>query len=476
MRSFHYFIGVIMSNLATPSEKKASGAVIQNWQPENAEFWQQSGKRIASRNLWISVFCLLLAFCVWMLFSTVAVNLNKVGFNFTTDQLFLLTALPSVSGALLRVPYSFVIPMFGGRRWTAFSTGFLLIPCLWLGFAVQDPQTPFAVFVFISLLCGFAGANFASSMGNISFFYPKAQQGGALGINGGLGNLGVSVMQLLAPLAISMAIFSFFGGQGQVTNDGSQMWLENAAWIWVPLLFIATLAAWFGMNDLAASKASLRQQLPVLKRAHLWGLSLLYLATFGSFIGFSAGFAMLSKTQFPDIVIMKYAFFGPLLGALARSAGGVISDRFGGVRVTLINFIVMALFTALVFMALPTSGQGGSFPLFFGIFMVLFLTAGLGSGSTYQMIAVIFRKITWDSVKARGGSDEQAQQEAVTDTAAALGFISAIGAAGGFFIPQTFGISLAMTGSPAGAMKIFLVFYVICILITWLVYGRKAAR
>lgn len=476
MRSFHSITGVSMSNLATPSEKKASGAVIQNWQPEDAEFWQQSGKRIASRNLWISVFCLLLAFCVWMLFSTVAVNLNKVGFNFTTDQLFLLTALPSVSGALLRVPYSFVVPVFGGRRWTAFSTGFLLIPCLWLGFAVQDPQTPFAVFVLISLLCGFAGANFASSMGNISFFFPKARQGGALGINGGLGNLGVSVMQLLAPVAISFAIFGYFGGQGETLADGSQMWLENAAWIWVPPLLLATLAAWFGMNDLAASKASLRQQLPVLKRAHLWGLSLLYLATFGSFIGFSAGFAMLTKTQFPDVVIMKYAFFGPLLGALARSAGGIISDRFGGVRVTLINFIAMALFTALLFLSLPGAGQSGSFPLFFGIFMVLFLTAGLGSGSTYQMIAVIFRKITWDSVKARGGSDQQAQQEAVTDTAAALGFISAIGAAGGFFIPQTFGISLSMTGSPAGAMKIFLAFYVICILVTWLIYGRKAAR
>ncbi|MDU5192825.1 MAG: MFS transporter, partial [Mixta calida] len=283
-----------MSNLATPSEKKASGAVIQDWRPEDAQFWQQCGKRIASRNLWISVFCLLLAFCVWMLFSTVAVNLNKVGFNFTTDQLFLLTALPSVSGALLRVPYSFVIPLVGGRRWTAFSTGFLLLPCVWLGFAVQNPETPFAIFIVISLLCGFAGANFASSMGNISFFFPKAQQGGALGINGGLGNLGVSVMQLLAPVAISFAIFDFFGGHGQVTADGSQMWLENAAWIWVPLLLIATIAAWFGMNDLAASKASLRQQLPVLKRAHLWGLSLLYLATFGSFIGFSAGFAMLS--------------------------------------------------------------------------------------------------------------------------------------------------------------------------------------
>lgn len=241
----------------------------------------------------------------------------------------------------------------------------------------------------------------------------------------------------------------------------------------MPFLLIATLAAWFGMNDLAAAKASLRQQLPVLKRGHLWMLSLLYLATFGSFIGFSAGFAMLSKTQFPDIVILHYAFFGPFLGALARPVGGALSDRFGGVRVTLINFVVMAVFAALLFLTLPTAGEGGSFIAFYGIFMVLFLTAGLGSGSTFQMIAVIFRKITVDRVKAAGGSDESAQREAVTDSAAALGFISAIGAAGGFFIPQAFGTSLALTGSPAGAMKVFLVFYILCVVITWAVYGRK---
>jgi NNP family nitrate/nitrite transporter-like MFS transporter len=455
------------------SSSKKTGAVIQNWQPEDTEFWQQRGQAIASRNLWISVPCLLLAFCVWMLFSAVAVNLNKVGFNFTTDQLFLLTALPSVSGAILRVPYSFVIPMFGGRRWTAISTCLLLVPCLWLGFAVQDTSTAYGVFVIISLLCGFAGANFASSMANISFFFPKARQGGALGLNGGLGNLGVSVMQLVAPLAISIAMFGVFGGTGQVQPDGSQLWLENAAWIWVPFLLIATLAAWFGMNDLAASKASLRQQLPVLKRGHLWMLSLLYLATFGSFIGFSAGFAMLSKTQFPDVVILHYAFFGPFLGALARPVGGALSDRFGGIRVTLINFVLMAVFAALLFLTLPGAGHTGSFIAFYGVFMLLFLTAGLGSGSTFQMIAVIFRKITLERVKARGGSDESAQREAVTDSAAALGFISAIGAIGGFFIPKAFGTSLALTGSPAGAMKIFLVFYLLCVVITWAVYGRK---
>ncbi|KFC12085.1 nitrate/nitrite transporter [Trabulsiella guamensis ATCC 49490] len=457
-------------------EEKASSAVITDWRPEDPAFWQQNGHRIASRNLWISVPCLLLAFCVWMLFSAVAVNLNKVGFQFSTDQLFMLTALPALSGALLRVPYAFMVPVFGGRRWTAFSTGIMIVPCVWLGFAVQDPSTPFSIFVIISLLCGFAGANFASSMANISFFFPKQKQGGALGINGGLGNMGVSVMQLVAPLVVSLSMFAFFGSSGAVQPDGSMLYLENAAWVWVPLLVIFTLAAWFGMNDLAASKASLSEQLPVLKRGHLWIMSLLYLATFGSFIGFSAGFAMLAKTQFPDVQILHYAFFGPFIGALARSTGGAISDRLGGTRVTLVNFVVMAIFCALLFLTLPTHGEGGNFLAFFAVFMVLFLTAGLGSASTFQMISLIFRKITMERVKAQGGTEERAMREAATDTAAALGFISAIGAIGGFFIPKAFGASLDLTGSPAGAMKVFLVFYIACVVITWAVYGRKTKK
>ncbi|MEQ6279820.1 NarK family nitrate/nitrite MFS transporter [Kluyvera huaxiensis] len=463
-----------MSHSTAP--ERATGAVITDWRPEDPAFWQERGHRVASRNLWISVPCLLLAFCVWMLFSAVAVNLPKVGFHFTTDQLFMLTALPGLSGALLRVPYAFMVPIFGGRRWTAFSTGIMIIPCVWLGIAVQDPTTPFSVFVIIALLCGFAGANFASSMANISFFFPKVKQGSALGLNGGLGNMGVSVMQLVAPLAIGMSIFAIFGGKGVEQADGSVLFVENAAWIWVPFLIFFTLAAWFGMNDLSASKASLSEQLPVLKRGHLWIMAVLYLATFGSFIGFSAGFAMLSKTQFPDINILHFAFFGPFIGALARSLGGGISDRLGGTRVTLINFIAMAIFSALLFLTLPTNGQGGNFVAFFTVFMGLFVTAGLGSASTFQMISVIFRKLTMDRVKAQGGSEEHALREAATDTAAALGFISAIGAVGGFFIPKSFGISLEMTGSPAGAMKIFLVFYIVCVVVTWAVYGRKAKK
>ncbi|HGG5248819.1 TPA: NarK family nitrate/nitrite MFS transporter [Salmonella enterica subsp. enterica serovar Paratyphi B] len=454
------------------STSKRSSFLIQEWDPEDPVFWKDKGHCIASRNLWISVPSLLLTFCVWMLFSTITVNLNKAGFNFTTDQLFMLTALPSVSGALMRVPYAFMVPVFGGRRWTAFSTGILIIPCIWLGIAVQDNTTPYSIFIIISLFCGLAGANFASSMANISFFYPKNKQGWALGINGGLGNLGVSVMQLLAPVVISFSIFSYFGG-GEKLTDGSFLFLENTAWIWVPFLVIFTFAAWFGMNDLVAAKSSLREQLPVLKVGHLWLLSLLYLATFGSFIGFSAGFAMLSKTQFPDINILHFAFFGPLVGALARPVGGTLSDKFGGGRICRINFIVMALFSALIFLTLPGKGTHGYFFVFFGIFMVLFLTAGLGSGSTFQLISVVFRGIIADRIRKNGGDEIQILRESSTRTAAALGFISAIGAIGGFFIPKAFGTSLVLTGSPAGAMMLFLVFYIACFFITWLVYERK---
>jgi len=411
--------------------KKTFKSPLNRWTPEDYEFWNNTGKPIARKNLIISVFALMLAFCVWMLFSTVAVNLGHMGFTFTVEQLFLLTALPSLSGALFRVPYSFAVPLLGGRLWTTFSTIILVVPCIWLGVAVRDPHTPFPVFVVISLLCGLAGANFASSMGNISLFYPKKQQGAALGINGGLGNLGVSIMQWVAPLVMVVPFFT----SDALRTKGSDIWLENAAWIWVPLLVIAAVMAWRGMDDIAGMRVSFRDQLPVLKRPHMWALGLLYLATFGSFIGFSAGFAMLAKTQYPGVNIVHYAFLGPLIGALARSLGGFMSDRWGGVKMTILNFSLLIALALLLFLTLPENPHG-SFMAFYLVFMGLFLAAGLGSGSTFQMIAVIFRQVTVKRLVSEGHNEERAQHTAVTDTAAALGFISALGAAGGFFHPQ----------------------------------------
>lgn len=454
-------------------KKNTTAQAIAQWDPENAAFWQKSGAHIAKRNLWISIPCLMLAFIVWMLFSIVSVNLNKIGFHFTTNQLFLLTAIPSVSGAILRVPYSFVIPIFGGRVWTAFSTVILIVPCLWLGFAVQDTQTSFGTFIVIALLCGFGGANFASSMGNISFFFPKAQQGSALGLNGGLGNMGVSVIQMVAPVVILFPMLGGLSGASTTLENGQTLWLQNAAFVWVPFLLICSILAYKGMNALSTSKASLKEQLPVLKSPHLWILSLLYLTTFGSYIGYSAGFAMLSKTQFPHENILYYAFFGPFVGAVGRPLGGYLSDKLGGIRMTLINYILMALLAILVFTTLPTQEHAGNFTAFFLFFLGLFFTAGFGSGSTYQMISVAFRQITLKKLTESGFSDSQKNRIAGTETAAALGFISAIGAMGGFLIPQTFGVSLSLTHSAANAMIIFIAFYVVCAVVTWLCYGRR---
>ncbi|MFV0449620.1 MAG: NarK family nitrate/nitrite MFS transporter [Vibrio sp.] len=446
------------------SSDRISTRSIKQWFPEDNEFWLSQGQYIAKRNLWISIPCLLLSFCVWMIFSAVAVNLPKVGFSFTTEQLFLLTALPSVSGALGRIPYSFTISMFGGRRWTAFSTLMLVIPMVWLGVAISNPHTSYSTFVMIALLCGLGGANFASSMANISFFYPKAKQGSALGLNGGLGNLGVSVMQLVVPIAISIQWFS-------AQPQGLQ--LQNAAWIWVPPILLLSVISWFGMNDIESAKASFKEQVKVLKQGHLWLMSLLYLSAFGSFIGFSAGFAMLSQTQFPEVDVLKFAFVGPLIGALMRPVGGAWSDKFGGIKVTFFNFVLMALLTILIFFVMPSENSSGNFALFLIIFMGLFACAGIGSGSTFQMIAVLFRRIVTLQGRAAGLDEEVIARKSGTDTAAALGFISAIGAFGGFFIPQGFGLSLSITGTASSALIIFLFFYVVCSIITWFVYGRN---
>ncbi|OYT95940.1 MAG: nitrate/nitrite transporter [Pseudomonas sp. PGPPP3] len=453
------------------------GPVITDWRPEDSHFWAAGGKAIATRNLWISIPALLLAFAVWMVWSTVIVRLNSIGFTFTTDQLFWLAALPGLSGATLRIFYSFMVPIFGGRRWTALSTASLLAPALWMGFAVQDPNTSYNVFVLIALLCGFGGGNFASSMSNISFFYPKAQQGTALGMNAGLGNLGVSVMQFGVPLVISLGIFGALGGAPQNLPDGSQLWLQNAGFIWVPFILAVTIAAWFGMNDLSSAKASFSEQAVIFKRKHNWLMCWLYLATFGSFIGFAAGFPMLIKTQFPGVDPLKFAFLGPLVGALIRPVGGWLADKMGGARVTLWNFVVMiaAVFGVLHF--LPQAGSEGSFYGFLAMFMLLFVTTGVGNGSTFRMIPVIFRTL---HERLSAGQSKQAQEQAGKnagkEAAAVLGFSSAIAAYGAFFIPKSFGSSMALTGGPQMALYVFIGFYVSCILLTWWSYARKGAE
>lgn len=453
------------------------GRVLTDWRPEDPDFWRSKGHAIAQRNLWISIPCLLLAFAVWLVWSAVATRLNEVGFSFTTNELFWLTALPGLSGATLRIFYSFMVPIFGGRKWTVLSTASLAIPALWMGFAVQDPTTSFWEFAIIALLCGFGGGNFASSMANISFFFPAKQQGTALGLNAGLGNAGVSVMQLVVPLVITTGSLSFMFGSAQNLADGNSLWLQNAALVWVPFIALFAVLAWVGMNDIASSRASFREQAVIFRRKHQWIMSWLYIATFGSFIGYSAGFPMLIKTQFPDVNPLQYAFLGPLVGALIRPIGGWLSDRLGGARVTFWNFIVM-IFAALgVVYFLPDQNAGGSFWGFFAMFMILFVTTGVGNGSTFRMIPVIFRT---QHERWTVGADTQTREEALKnarkESAATLGFSSALAAYGAFFIPKAYGTSITMTGAPTAALYIFCIYYLTCVAVTWWFYQRANAE
>ena len=456
-----------------------TSSVLTRWEPENATFWRSQGERIAYRNLWISIPALMLAFVIWMLWSVVAVNLDRAGFQFTKNQLFWLTALPALSGATLRIFYSFLVPVFGGRRFTAISTALLLIPALGMGIALRDPSTSYPTLLVLALLCGLGGANFSSSMANISFFFPKAKKGLATGLNAGIGNLGVSVVQFVTPLVVSLAVFGALGGEPQSyqANGATQnLWLQNAGFIWVPFIVVSAVAAWFGMNDIADARASFAEQAVIFQRKHNWLMCWLYIGTFGSFIGFSAGLALLTKSQFPGVNPTAYAFLGPLVGALTRPVGGWISDKLGGARVTLWTFIGMIAAVFAVLAALPHDGQGGSFQAFLAAFIVLFALTGIGNGSTFRMIPVIF--LTERQRDAAGKGDiaqKQALQDAGKESAAVLGFSGAIGAYGGFFIPKSFGTSLELTGSPDAALYCFIAFYLSCVLVTWWYYARRNA-
>ncbi|MCW5695126.1 MAG: NarK family nitrate/nitrite MFS transporter [Bauldia sp.] len=444
--------------------------ILTDWRPEDPQFWREKGRAIAARNLWISIPSLLLSFAVWMVWSVVVAKLPLIGFEYDTDQLFWLAALPGLSGPTARMFYSFMVPIFGGRLWTTLATASLLIPAIGIGFAVQSPDTPYWVFMVLALLCGFGGGNFASSMANISFFFPKSQKGNALALNAGLGNLGVSVMQFAVPIVITLGVFGTIGGEAQsYVQDGveKQIWLQNAGFIWVPFIVLSTLAAWFGMNDIASASASFREQSVIFRRKHNYVMSWLYTGTFGSFIGYSAGFPLLMQTQFPEVNSLQYAFLAPLIGAASRAGTGWISDRYGGGRVTFWTFVAMipAVGGVLLFSSM------GSFWGFFAMFMVLFFLTGVGNASTFQMIPAIMNK---DVHRRLPTADAAARtRQAERESAAIIGFTSAIAAYGAFFIPRAFGTSISLTGGPEAALFVFMGFYVSCALVTYAFYTRR---
>jgi NNP family nitrate/nitrite transporter-like MFS transporter len=460
-----------LEEVHTPGRHRTPSALIDDWRPEDDGFWETTGRRIARRNLWISIPALLLAFAVWMVWSVVIAKLPTIGFTYSTDQLFWLAALPGLSGATLRIFYSFMVPILGGRMWTTVSTASLLVPAFGIGYAVQDPGTPYLIFLVLALLCGFGGGNFASSMANISFFFPRKEKGNALALNAGLGNLGVSLVQFVVPMVITAGVFGAIGGEPQAASDGTKLWLQNAGFIWVPLVIASTIVAWFGMNDIASAKASFAEQAVIFQRKHSWVMSWLYTGSFGSFIGYSAGFPLLAQTQFPEVDSLALVFLGPLVGALSRAATGWVSDRWGGGRVTFWVFVLMIVGVAGVLYFLGIKDQPGAFWGFFASFMVLFFATGVGNASTFQMIPAIMRK---EIERLMPGEVAAAQiRQAEKESAAIIGFTSAVAAYGAFFIPKAYGSSIALTGGPELALWCFMAFYVTCVAATWWFYTRS---
>ena len=520
-------------------------ADIEKWNVEDAQFWEQEGKHIANRNLWISIPSLLMGFAVWMMWGMITTQMQNLGFSFTVNQLFSLTALAGLAGATLRIPASFMIRIAGGRNTIFLTTALLMIPAAGTGIALMNPGTPFWVFQALALLSGIGGGNFACSMSNISTFYPSKQQGYALGMNAGLGNFGVTTMQIVIPLVMTVGIFGAMAGSPMELQSasgtligrieaGTDTWIQNAGFIWLVFLIPLAFAGWFGMNNLRTItpnpgsplaafgkilglygvglvtaivgmlalgwlnmwialpltivltlvllrlipgdiKPNIQKQFAIFSNKHTWSMTILYILTFGSFIGFSAALPLSINVIFGNMMeatadgtlirvanpeapsALTWAWIGPFVGALIRPLGGWISDKVGGSIVTQIISAVMvvaSIATGYVMMqAYNTTDPNQFFWLFLLLFIVLFAASGIGNGSTFRSIGVIF---------------DQQQKGPV------LGWTSAVAAYGAFIAPRVMGEQI-QAGTPELAMYGFAVFYAICLVINWWFYLRKGA-
>ncbi|CAN5402925.1 MFS transporter [soil metagenome] len=497
---------------ASADSRRRTGRWIDHWDPEDPEFWESGGKTTARRNLIWSIFSEHLGFSVWLLWSVSAVMLVKVGFNFSPQQLFFLVALPNLVGALIRLPYTFAVPKFGGRNWTVASALFLLIPTLLFAIVVQRPETPYWVFMVVAATAGLGGGNFASSMANINFFFPAKKKGAALGLNAAGGNLGVAIIQFFLPIIVGGA-----GAFGLVKASQSGLVLQRAGYLYAALAVVAALAAYFFMNNLTSAYSKPREQLAVVKYHHTWVISFLYIGTFGSFIGYSAAMPLLIKINFwnqpiPTIPgigtnFAYYAFLGALVGSITRPFGGWLADKYGGARVTFCTFAAMIAGTLTVLYTLtqltpvpkPPAGapapdpatfaysdavraavdhNSNIFPWFLVAFLFVFAATGIGNGSTYRMIPIIWKRLAKD-VGADGTQERAAaEKKSVKEASAVIGIAGAIGALGGFIIPIFFGAP--WVADPVDAVKtafaVFAVFYVVCLVVTWIFYLRPTAK
>lgn len=474
---------------------------IDRWEPDDEAFWHAEGKHIARRNLILSMFTDHIGFCIWVIWTIVVLNLADVGITLSVSDLFLLTLVPNLIGAMLRVPYTFAIPKFGGRAWTTISGAVLLAPALLLAFLVPSgwlAHQGHATQLWILLLCaataGCGGANFASSMANISFFYPERKKGWALGLNAAGGNLGVATAQLLVPLVVIIGIPA-----AAVRLAKHPVHLSYAGLLFLPFIIVAAIAAWVHMDSLTQARADTSAYRAALRYPQTWVVALLYIGTFGSFIGFSFALPLVIKNTFPEFLgahpfIATYlaglGFVGALVGSLSRPLGGRLADMIGGSRVTLATFVGMAIFTATAIVGV----EGRSFPLFFAAYLVVFVLTGIGNGSVYKMIPSIFTALGRVEAAKAGSDPSQVAVEFKRRAAAVIGIAGAIGAFGGVLIQvvlrqASLGISslesAARTPAEKGAIAaahstwsvpalyVFIAAYVVLGGVTWVVYVRR---
>lgn len=431
-----------------------------HFDPEDPVLWERGGAALAQRTLWITTAALTLSFVTWFVWSAIVLRLPLAGFHVDVSQRFWLVATPGLVGATLRIPYSFVVQLFGTRLVVTLATATLLVPAIGIGFAVQSPDTPYWVLLALASAAGFGGGNFSAFMASTSLFFPKRKQGTALGVQAGLGNLGVSLVQFSTPWLIGIGTLAIGSAQTLSKPGGpQQVWLQNAAFVWAVPIVLTTLAAAVWLRD-APVRSSLREQTTIFRNPHTWWMTSLYVMTFGTFSGFAATTGLLIGEVFsaqrfsnaPDP--LAYAFLGPLIGSAMRPVGGWISDRLGGARVTLGCGVLLVVATALLSRASHPESVAG-FPVFLGLLLVIFFASGVGNGSTFRMIPVIFEPRL---------------------AAPVLGWTAAAAAYGAFILPMLFGGSLSRFGSPAPALWSLAAFYLANSALCFWLYARPGAE
>jgi len=435
------------------------GHWIDDFDPEDATYWEASGQHIARRNLLFSILSEHVGFSIWSMWSAFVLFLGPK-FGFDPGQKFLLTTVPTAIGASMRVPYTFAVAKFGGRNWTVVSAVLLFIPCIATALVLK-PGVSFNTLLAVAALAGIGGGNFSSSMANIDSFYPQRLKGWALGLNAGGGNIGVAVVQL-----VGLAVLATAG------KDHPRVILG----VYVPLIVASAVAASWKMDNLTRATNEQGAMRQVMRDPHSWVMSFLYIGTFGSFIGFSFAFGQVLQIQFAStfdspIKAAYLTFLGPLLGSLMRPIGGRLADRLGGARVTMCNFVAMAFGAAIVLVA----SINKSLPLFLLGFVILFVLTGIGNGSAYKMIPAIFRAKATRAI-ADGTSTEAADRTARRNSRALIGIAGAIGAFGGVGVNLALRHAFMTSKTGNSAYIAFIAFYLVCLVVTWTVYVRPSAK